>query len=126
SSTVLSVWEPVRAFEDFATIDLISGGRAEIVAGRGSRTGAFDLLGYDLNDYEALFEEKLDLLLKLNTAKDPVSWQGEFRPPLRNAEIYPQPKDGQLPIGRAVGGPPASAIKAGYAGVPMMLATLGG
>jgi alkanesulfonate monooxygenase SsuD/methylene tetrahydromethanopterin reductase-like flavin-dependent oxidoreductase (luciferase family) len=126
SSTVLSVWEPVRAYEDFATIDLISGGRAEIIAGRGSRTGAFDLLGYDLNDYEALFEEKLELLLKLNGADGPVSWEGEFRPPLRNAEIYPRPKDGQLPIWRAVGGPPASAIKAGYAGVPMMLATLGG
>ena len=126
SSTVLSVWEPVRAYEDFATIDLISGGRAEIVAGRGSRTGAFDLLGYDLNDYEALFEEKLDLLLKLNEADGPISWEGDFRPPLRNAEIYPQPKEGQLPIWRAVGGPPQSAIKAGYAGVPMMLATLGG
>ncbi|SIT92660.1 LLM class flavin-dependent oxidoreductase [Edaphobacillus lindanitolerans] len=126
SSTVLSVWDPVRAFEDFATIDLISDGRAEIIAGRGSRTGAFDLLGYDLDDYEGLFEEKLDLLRKLNEADGPIDWEGEFRPPLRNAEVLPRPKNGRLPIWRAVGGPPASAIKAGYAGIPMMLTTLGG
>jgi len=125
SATVLSVSDPVRVYEDFATIDLISHGRAEIVAGRGSRVGAYDLLGYDLNDYEELFEEKLDLLVKLNK-EERITWEGQFRSPLKNAEIYPQPKNGSLPIWRAVGGPPASAIKAGYAGIPMMLTTLGG
>lgn len=126
SATVLSVNDPVRIYEDFATLDLISHGRAEIVAGRGSRVGAYDLFGYDLNDYEELFEEKLDLLIQLNEATGPVTWEGQFRPPLSRAEILPQPKNGHLPIWRAVGGPPASAIKAGRAGIPMMLTTLGG
>ncbi len=125
SATVLSVSDPVRVYEDFATIDLISKGRAEIVAGRGSRIGAYSLLGYDVHDYEELFEEKLELLLKIND-EETVTWQGQFRAPLENAAILPQPQNGHLPIWRAVGGPPASAIKAGYAGVPMMLTTLGG
>lgn len=125
TATVLSVSDPVRVYEDFATIDLISDGRAEIVAGRGSRVGAYHLLGVDLQDYEAIFEEKLALLKQINEEKR-VTWQGEFRPPLQNAEILPQPKNGSLPIWRAVGGPPASAIKAGYLGIPMMLTTLGG
>ena len=124
SATVLSVSDPVRIYEDFATIDLISKGRAEIVAG-GSRIGAYSLLGYDVHDYEELFEEKLELLLKIND-EETVTWQGQFRAPLENAAILPQPQNGHLPIWRAVGGPPASAIKAGYAGVPMMLTTLGG
>lgn len=126
SATVLGVADPVRIYEDFSTIDLISHGRAEIVAGRGSRIGAYDLFGYDLNDYEELFEEKLELLTQLNESKGPINWTGNFRAPLQRAEILPQPVNGQLPIWRAVGGPPASAIKAGRAGIPMMLTTLGG
>ncbi|GEK33043.1 LLM class flavin-dependent oxidoreductase [Kurthia sibirica] len=125
SATVLSVSDPVRVYEDFATLDLLSNGRAEIVAGRGSRVGAYDLLGYDVRDYEELFEEKLKLLTQINEEKS-ITWQGKFRAPLNNASILPQPQDGKLPIWRAVGGPPASAIKAGYAGIPMMLTTLGG
>ncbi|MFF2448854.1 LLM class flavin-dependent oxidoreductase [Neobacillus sp. NPDC058068] len=125
SATVLSTSDPVRVYEDFATLDLISNGRAEIVAGRGSRVGAYSLLGYDVRDYEELFEEKLELLLKIN-AEEKVTWEGQFRAPLENASILPQPRNGHLPIWRAVGGPPASAIKAGNAGVPMMLTTLGG
>lgn len=125
SATVLSVSDPVRVYEDFATIDLISNGRAEIVAGRGSRVGAYHLLGIDLQNYEEIFEEKLELLKKIND-EEIVNWQGEFRPPLENAQILPQPKNGSLPIWRAVGGPPASAIKAGMMGIPMMLTTLGG
>lgn len=125
SATVLSTSDPVRVYEDFATLDLISKGRAEIVAGRGSRVGAYSLLGYDVRDYEELFEEKLELLMKLNN-EEQVTWEGQFRAPLTNAAILPQPQTGHMPIWRAVGGPPASAIKAGYAGIPMMLTTLGG
>lgn len=125
SATVLSTSDPVRVYEDFATLDLISNGRAEIVAGRGSRVGAYSLLGFDVRDYEELFEEKMELLLQLNN-EDKVTWTGQFRAPLDNASILPQPQNGRMPIWRAVGGPPASAIKAGYAGVPMMLTTLGG
>ena len=125
SSTIISTSDPVRVYEDFATIDLISNGRAEIIAGRASRIGLFDLLGYNVRDYEELFEEKFDLLLKINK-EEVVNWSGEFRAPLRNAMVIPRPKEGTLPIWRAVGGPPASAIKAGFAGVPMFLATLGG
>ncbi|WP_219838548.1 LLM class flavin-dependent oxidoreductase [Paenibacillus sp. R14(2021)] len=125
SSTIISTSDPVRVYEDFATIDLISGGRAEIIAGRASRVGLFDLLGYDVRDYEELFEEKFELLVKLNQ-EETITWNGKFRAPLNKANVYPRPKHGSLPIWRAVGGHPASAIKAGYAGVPMMLATLGG
>mgnify|MGYP001263489300 CR=1 FL=1 len=125
SSTIISTLDPVRVYEDFATIDLISDGRAEIIAGRASRVGVFDLLGYDLHDYEELFEEKFELLLKINE-EEIVNWEGQFRKPLTNAKVLPRPKDGSMPIWRAVGGPPASAIKAGYAGVPMFIATLGG
>lgn len=125
SSTVLSVHDPVRIYEDFATIDLISDGRAEIIAGRGSRVGAHHLLGVDLQDYEEIFEEKLELLKMINE-NDSVTWNGRFRPPLERAEILPRPKNGSLPIWRAVGGPPGSAIKAAYMGIPMTLTTLGG
>ncbi|MGV2619658.1 UNVERIFIED_CONTAM: LLM class flavin-dependent oxidoreductase [Halobacillus marinus] len=125
SSTIISTSDPVRVYEDFATIDLISDGRAEIIAGRASRVGLFELLGYDVRDYEALYEEKFDLLLQLNR-EEVVNWSGEFRKPLRNAEVLLRPKNGSLPIWRAVGGTPASARKAGEAGVPMMLAALGG
>lgn len=125
SSTVLSVHDPVRIYEDFATIDLISDGRAEIIAARGSRVGAHQLLGVDLQDYEEIFEEKLELLMKINE-EERVTWEGNYRAPLERAEILPKPKEGKLPIWRAVGGPPASAIKAGMMGIPMMLTTLGG
>ena len=125
SVSVLSTSDPVRVYEDFATLDLISNGRAEIVAGRGSRLGAYELFGYDVHDYEEIFEEKFDLLLKIND-EERVTWQGKFRAPLNDAEILPQPLNGSMPIWRGVGGPPASAIKAGYAGAPMMLTTLGG
>ncbi|MCM3126224.1 LLM class flavin-dependent oxidoreductase [Paenibacillus provencensis] len=125
SSTIVSTLDPVRVYEDFATIDLISDGRTEIIAGRASRIGNFALLGYDVHDYEELFEEKLELLMKINE-QEVVNWSGQYRAPLRNAKVLPRPKNGWMPIWRAVGGPPASAIKAGYAGVPMYLATLGG
>lgn len=125
SSTIISTSDPVRVYENFATIDLISGGRAEIIAGRASRTGLFDLLGYDLRDYEELFEEKFDLLLKINK-EDEVDWSGKFRAPLHHAKVLPRPQNGSMPIWRAVGGAPASAVKAGYAGVPMFMAHLGG
>lgn len=125
SSTILSTSDPVRVFEDFATIDLLSKGRAEIVAGRASRVGLFELLGYDLRDYEELFEEKFELLLKINR-EEVINWEGEFRKPLVDAQILPRPFSGQLPIWRAVGGTPASAIKAAYQGAPMYQAMLGG
>lgn len=125
SATIISTSDPVRVFEDFATIDLISNGRAEITAGRASRIGLFDLLGYNVRDYEALFEEKFELLLKINQEKV-VNWSGNYRAPLHNAEVIPRPVEGSLPIWRAVGGAPASAIKAGLQGVPMYLAHLGG
>lgn len=124
-STIISTSDPVRVYEDFSTIDLLSNGRVEIVAGRASRVGLFELLGYDLKDYEALFEEKFDLLLQINR-EELVNWEGEFRAPLRNARVLPRPLNGQLPIWRAVGGTPTSAIAAGQAGVPMYLAHLGG
>ncbi|MCG5104765.1 LLM class flavin-dependent oxidoreductase [Oceanobacillus alkalisoli] len=125
TSTIISTSDPVRVYEDFATIDLISNGRAEIIAGRASRVGLFELLGYDLRDYEELFEEKFELLLEINE-NEMVNWSGEHRAPLRNAKILPRPQDGSLPIWRAVGGTPASAIKAGLQGVPMSQAMLGG
>ncbi|WP_099156923.1 LLM class flavin-dependent oxidoreductase [Virgibacillus ndiopensis] len=125
SSTIISTSDPVRVYENFATLDLISKGRAEIIAGRASRVGLYELLGYNLRDYEALFEEKFDLLLKINE-EEVVNWSGEFRAPLNNAKVLPRPQNGSMPIWRAVGGSPASAIKAGYAGVPMFMAHLGG
>ncbi|MRX74152.1 LLM class flavin-dependent oxidoreductase [Bacillus lacus] len=125
SSTIISTSDPVRVYEDFATLDLISRGRAEIIAGRASRVGLFELLGYNLSNYEELYEEKFELLRKINDEKI-VNWSGEFRAPLRNAKVLPRPKEGKMPIWRAVGGSPASAVKAGYAGVPMFMAHLGG
>lgn len=125
SSTIISTLDPVRVYEDFATIDLISDGRTEIIAGRASRVGNFELLGYDLRDYEALYEEKFDLLRQINE-NETLTWEGKYRAPLHNAKVLPRPKNGSMPIWRAVGGPPASALKAGNAGVPMMLAILGG
>ena len=125
SSTIISTSDPVRVYEDFSTIDLISNGRVEIVAGRASRVGLFELLGYDLKDYEGLFEEKFELLKLINENKI-VNWEGEYRAPLKNAEVLPRPLHNTLPLWRAVGGASGSAIRAGRQGVPMMLATLGG
>lgn len=125
SATIVSTSDPVRVYENFATLDILSNGRAELVAGRASRLGLFELLGYNVRDYEALFEEKFNLLLQLNTTS-PVTWQGSFRAPLKNAVLYPKPLQEKLPIWRAVGGPAHSARLAGIQGVPMMLATLAG
>lgn len=124
-ATIVSTSDPVRIYEDFSTIDLISNGRMEIVGGRASRIGLFDLLGYDLKDYEELFEEKFELLLKINR-EEVVNWEGKFRAPLKNAHVLPRPLKGHLPIWRAVGGSLESAEKAGFAGVPMYQAHLGG
>lgn len=126
-ATIISTSDPVRVFEDASTIDLISDGRMEVVAGRASRVGLYDLLGYKLDDYEALFEEKFDLLLNINE-NEYVNWEGEFRAPLSNAHVIPRPENEEkgFPIWRAVGGSMASAHKAGLAGVPMYQAHLGG
>lgn len=123
--TVLSSADPVRVFQDFATLDLISHGRAEIMAGRGSFIESFPLFGYDLRDYNELFAEKLELLLKLNAAEH-VTWSGKHRPALNNLGVYPRPLQPKLPIWVAVGGTPESVIRAGTLGLPMALAIIGG
>jgi len=123
--TVLSAADPVRVFQNFATLDLISNGRAEMVVGRGSFTESFALFGYQLQDYDALFSEKLDLLLKIRDSET-VSWQGQFRPELNNQAIYPRPLQKQLPIWLGVGGTPASFARAGTLGLPLMVAVIGG
>ncbi len=122
--TVLSTADPVKVFEDFATVDLLSGGRAEITAGRGAYVESFPLFGYQLDDYDALFDEKLALLLDVNSSTE-VTWQGRFRPPLDHAGVYPRPVQEQLPVWIAVGGTPASVVRAGSLGLPMYLAILG-
>jgi probable LLM family oxidoreductase len=123
--TVLSSDDPVRVFQDFATLDLISGGRAEIMAGRGSFTESFPLFGYDLDDYDELFAEKLELLLALRDAER-VTWEGRHRAPLADQEVHPRPLQERLPIWIAVGGNPQSVIRAGVLGLPMALAIIGG
>ena len=123
--TVLSAADPVRVFQNFATLDLISKGRAEIVAGRGSFTEAFPLFGLNLEDYDELFSEKLDLLLKIRD-NEVVNWQGEFRTALRNQAIYPRPIQDPLPIWLGVGGTPESFVRAGMLGLPLMVAIIGG
>jgi probable LLM family oxidoreductase len=123
--TVLSSDDPVRVFQDFATVDLLSGGRAEIMAGRGSFVESFPLFGYDLDDYDELFAEKLDLLLKLNLSEK-ISWRGKHRPPIQNQGIYPRPYQSKLPVWIAVGGTPESVIRAGQLGLPLALAIIGG
>lgn len=123
--TVLSAADPVRVFQNFATLDLVSNGRAEIVAGRGSFTEAYPLFGLRLNDYDELFEEKLDLLLKIRD-NETITWKGKFRPALNNQAIYPRPVQKQLPIYRGVGGTPASFVRAGQMGLPLMVAVIGG
>ena len=123
--TVISSDDPVRVFERFATLDLLSGGRAEIMAGRGSFTESFPLFGYDLEDYDELFAEKLALLLELRESTR-VTWRGRHRAPLEDAGVYPRPLQERIPIWIAVGGNPPSAIRAGALGCPLALAIIGG
>ncbi len=123
--TVLSAADPVRIFQHFATIDLISKGRAEMVVGRGSFIESFPLFGLNLTDYDALFAEKLGLLLQIR-ANETVSWSGKFRPALNKQAIYPRPLQEELPIWLGVGGTPASFIRAGQLGLPLMVAIIGG
>ncbi|HEX6523308.1 MAG TPA: LLM class flavin-dependent oxidoreductase [Streptosporangiaceae bacterium] len=123
SVTVLSSDDPVRVWEQFATIDLLSGGRAEIIAGRGSYTESFPLFGYDLNDYADLFREKLGLLLAIRE-QNPLSWRGRFRPELVDADIAPRADGATIPVWVGVGGSAASAISTGRLGLPMALALL--
>ena len=123
--TVLSSDDPVRVFQDFATLDLLSSGRAEIMAGRGSFIESFPLFGYDLEDYDSLFEEKLDLLLRIRE-DGPLTWSGQHRAPLRSQVVMPRPIQQPLPVWIAVGGTPASAERTGRLGLPMALAIIGG
>ncbi|MBE1878796.1 LLM class flavin-dependent oxidoreductase [Myceligenerans pegani] len=125
SVTVLSSEDPVRVWEQFATLDQFSGGRAEIIAGRGSYTESFPLFGYDLADYADLFREKLDLLLKIRS-RNPLTWSGRFRPALDHADIGPRAVQDELPIWVGVGGTPASAVSTGRLGLPMAMALLMG
>ena len=123
--TVLGSEDPVRVFQQFSTLDLISEGRAEIMVGRGSFIESFPLFGYNLQDYEELFEEKLDLLIQLNETEK-ISWEGKHRPKLDDQGIYPRPKQEKWDIWRAVGGTPKSAYIAGALGIPMAIAIIGG
>ena len=122
---VISATDPVRLFQNYATLDLISNGRAGIVAGRGSFTEAFPLFGLDFNDYDDLYAEKLDLLLKIRD-EEQVTWSGKFRPPLVNQIVYPRPVQDKLPIWVGVGGTAASFVRAGTLGLPLMIAVIGG
>lgn len=123
--TVLSSADPVRVFQNFATLDLISAGRAEMVVGRGSFIESFPLFGLDLQDYDELFSEKLDLLLNIRK-NEFVTWSGKFRPALRNQAIYPRPLQNPLPVWLGVGGTPESFARAGTLGLPLMVAVIGG
>ena len=123
--TVLSSSDPVRVFQDFATVDLISNGRAEIMAGRGSFIESFPLFGEDLNDYDSLFSEKLELLLKIRDSEY-VTWSGQHRAAIDNLAIYPRPVQDPLPVWIAVGGTPESVFRAGSLGLPLAIAIIGG
>ena len=123
--TVLSAADPVRVFQSFATLDLISSGRAEVVVGRGSFIEAFPLFGYRLEDYDELFEEKLRLFLQIRD-NEFVTWKGKFRPPLNNIPVYPRPLQDPLPVWIGVGGTPESFVRAGALGLPLMVAVIGG
>lgn len=123
--TVLSAADPVRVFQSFATLDLISQGRAEIVVGRGSFTEAFPLFGFNLHDYRELFIEKLELLLKIRD-NETINWEGKFRPALHDQPIYPRPLQNELPIWLGVGGTRESFVRAGVLGLPLMIAIIGG
>ena len=122
---VISAMDPVRLFQNYATLDLISNGRAEIVAGRGSFTEAFPLFGLDFNDYDDLYAEKLDLLLRIRD-ENKVTWSGKFRPPLEDQTVYPRPLQDKMPVWVGVGGTPASFVRAGALGLPLMVAVIGG
>ena len=123
--TVLSSEDPVRVFQEFSTLDLLSGGRAEIMAGRGSFIESFPLFGYELEDYDALFAEKLDLLLELRE-HERMTWSGRLRAPIDDRGVYPRPLQERLPVWIAVGGTPQSVVRAGALGLPMALAIIGG
>ncbi|HWO54764.1 MAG TPA: LLM class flavin-dependent oxidoreductase, partial [Paenibacillus cookii] len=123
--TVLSSADPVRVFQDFATLDGISNGRAEIMAGRGSFIESFPLFGYDLNDYDALFDEKLELLLKIR-ASEKVTWKGGHRPAIQDRGVYPRPVQDPLPVWIGSGGNQESVVRAGLLGLPLVLAIIGG
>ncbi|HTE08625.1 MAG TPA: LLM class flavin-dependent oxidoreductase [Flavitalea sp.] len=123
--TVLSAADPVRVFQNFATLDLISKGRAEMVVGRGSSIEAFPLFGFDLDDYDELFSEKLDMLLNIRK-NEFVTWSGKFRPAINNLPVYPRPVQDPFPIWLGVGGTPESFIRAGVLGLPLMVAIIGG
>jgi len=123
--TVLSAADPVRVFQNFSTLDLISKGRAEMIVGRGSFTESFPLFGFQFEDYDALFEEKLDLLLRIRD-NEFVTWSGKFRPALHNQAIYPRPVQNPFPISIGVGGTPQSFVRAGLLGLPLMVAVIGG
>ncbi|OMQ13127.1 LLM class flavin-dependent oxidoreductase [[Flexibacter] sp. ATCC 35103] len=123
--SVLSAADPVRLYQNFATLDLISKGRAEIVVGRGSAIEAYPLFGFSLNDYDALFSEKLDLLLQIRD-NEFITWSGKFRPALNNLPVYPRALQEKLPIWLGVGGTPESFIRAGSLGLPLMVAVIGG
>ena len=123
--TVLSAADPVRVFQQFATLDLLSQGRAEMVVGRGSSIEAFPLFGFYLDEYDAIFAEKLDLLLRIR-ADEHVHWSGKFRPALHGEGIYPRPLQDPLPIWLGVGGSPHSFVRAGELGLPLMVAVIGG
>lgn len=123
--TVLSANDPVRVFQEFATLDLISKGRIDLVVGRGSFTESFPLFGLDLADYDALFAEKLDLLLRLRATPE-ITWSGRHRPALTGQGVWPRPLQDPLPIWVGVGGTPASFVRAGALGLPLMVAIIGG
>lgn len=123
--TVLSAADPVRVFQEFATLDLISKGRAEVVVGRGSFVEAYPLFGLDTRDYDDLFAEKLDLFLKLGETTS-INWEGRFRPPLRGQGVFPRPYQPRLPVWIGVGGTPQSFARAGALGLPLMVAIIGG
>jgi probable LLM family oxidoreductase len=123
--TVLSAADPVRIFQEFATLDLLSKGRAEMIVGRGSSIEAFPLFGFRLEDYDSLFAEKIDLLLKIRD-NEHVHWSGEYRPALNGQGIYPRPLQKPLPIWLGVGGTPQSFVRAGLLGLPLMVAIIGG
>jgi probable LLM family oxidoreductase len=123
--TVLSAADPVRVFQEFATLDLLSQGRAELVVGRGSSIEAFPLFGFKLEDYNSLFAEKLGLLLKIRD-NEHVHWSGEFRPTLNGQGVFPRPLQNPLPIWIGVGGTPESFVRAGSLGLPLMVAIIGG
>jgi len=123
--TVLSTADPVRVYQNFATLDLISKGRAEVVVGRGSAIEAYPLFGFDLKDYDALFKEKLDLLLQIRD-QEYITWSGRFRPAMDNQPVYPRALQEKLPVWLGVGGTPESFVRAGLLGLPLMVAVIGG